>query len=375
MKVANHSSHPELLQSHFSTRKPDLSRRRFLLLAGVGLLAGCSPFSQSPPLPTATPRPRLQRITAENASRLKQVHLLDLQASVHGLAWSPDGHLLAVAPSNQIDLWAVETMNHLLTLKGHTARINGLAWSPDNSLLASVSTDGTTHVWNTKQWQSTATLKHTAQGGSFESILSAAWSPDGHQLITGNADGTLELWEVKTSKNLGKWHGLKEETPLSGSYPFGVWGVAWSPDGQRIASNRYDKYTFVWAAHTGKLVKTLIPSDQPNGAAYSPDGKLLAITNDGGTVQLWSPTGKNMQVLSGHPEAGWAYPIVWSPDGNLLATTRESGLLQLWEVKTGKELAALQDHTGAAWTATWSPDGKQLATGGDDTSVHLWAVL
>ncbi len=168
MKVANHSSHPELLQSHFSTRKPDLSRRRFLLLAGVGLLAGCSPFSQSPPLPTATPRPRLQRITAENASRLKQVHLLDLQASVHGLAWSPDGHLLAVAPSNQIDLWAVETMNHLLTLKGHAARINGLAWSPDNSLLASVSTDGTTQVWNTKQWQSTATLKHTAQGGSVE---------------------------------------------------------------------------------------------------------------------------------------------------------------------------------------------------------------
>lgn len=100
------------------------------------MLAGCQTAQPSPPVPTATPRPALQRITLENASRIQQVSKLDLsRGSVRGVAWSPDSRLLAVAPYNQVQVWEIATMKRLTTLQGHQYAINGLAWSPDGRLL------------------------------------------------------------------------------------------------------------------------------------------------------------------------------------------------------------------------------------------------
>jgi len=114
----------------------------------VALLAGCQTAQPSPPVPAATPRLALQRITLENASRMRQVHELNLsQGAVRGVAWSPDSRLLAVAPYNQVQVWEIATMKRLSTLQGHLSQINGMAWSPDGRLLASASDDETLRLW------------------------------------------------------------------------------------------------------------------------------------------------------------------------------------------------------------------------------------
>ncbi len=353
-----------------SLQRAGLSRRQFLWLTGVTLLAGCQTAQPSPPVPTATPRPALQRITLENASKIRQVSKLDLsQGAVRGVAWSPDSRLLAMAPYNQVQVWEIATMQRLTTLQGHQYQINGMAWSPDGRLLASVSDDGTLRLWDPTIWKSHAVL----QGHAADVVLSEAWSPDSRRLVAGNQDGTVQMWDAHTLQSLGRW--ARPSIVEAVGSRLAVWGVAWSPDRQRIASNRYDVHVFLWDAQTGRLVTTLIPSAQPNGVAWSPAGQVLATTNDEGTVQLWDKANTNYRVLQGHPDAGWAYPVMWSPDGKLLAATRQSGLVQVWDSETSKELAALQGHTEAVWSAAWSPDGLLMASGSDDETVRLWGVV
>ena len=203
-------------------------------------------------------------------------------------------------------------------------------------------------------------------------VISVAWLPDSRRLVAGNQDGTVQVWDAHTFQSLGLW--ARPSTVSAAGSRLAVWGVAWSPDGQCIASNRYDVHVFLWDARTGRLVGTLIPSAQPNGVAWSPAGQVLATTSDDGTVQLWDKANTNYRVLQGHPDAGWAYPVMWSPDGNLLAAARQGGLVQVWDSKTSKELAALQGHTEAVWSAAWSPDGLLIASGSDDQTVRMWGV-
>lgn len=373
MKQDVSSQMPQLLST--------LSRRHMLLLAGTVILAACQPdttaSSSPPPTPTSNTLPALKQITKENASHLKQVALLDGdQNGIRGVCWSPDGKLLAFAPANKIIIWQSSSAKQIATLQGHTGSINGLGWSPDGKLLASVSDDGTARLWQTADWKPAATLS-IQRADDFDSkvALSLAWSPDSQQLVAGKADGSLQRWNVTTGKSLGLWRQPTPANGFGGRYPFGVWGIAWSPDGKHVVSNRYDKHTFVWDTSNGKMVRELPPQDQPNGVAYTRDGQFVATSNDVGTIQLWDTSGKNIKTLRSPDGAGWAYPVMWSPDGTLLATACAHGLVEIWDTQTGQRLAAIQGHNAGVYTGGWSVTGTLIATGSDDGTVRLWGVI
>jgi len=83
------------------------------------------------------------------------VSLTNDHTGITSLAWSPDGSLLAIGYSEDIelnggyiDIIDPRTGNVLMTFQGHLGDVEGLAFSPDNSLLASASTDGSIVIWN-----------------------------------------------------------------------------------------------------------------------------------------------------------------------------------------------------------------------------------
>jgi hypothetical protein len=106
------------------------------------------------------------------------------------------------------------------------------------------------------------------------------------------------------------------------------------------------------------------------GAAFSPDGKLLATGGQYGAVRLWDlASGKQVRVFNGH--AGWVQGLTFSADGRTLAAGNWRNV-KLWEVGTGQLRRQLNGHEGDVTALAFSPDGRSLATGSSDTTGLVW---
>ena len=106
------------------------------------------------------------------------------------------------------------------------------------------------------------------------------------------------------------------------------------------------------------------------GVAWSPDGTRLATGSDDWTVRIWNPTtGQTTPTLTGHTNRVTA--VAWSPDGTHLATTSRDETVRIWNSATGQTTHTLTGHTGVVTGVAWSPDGTHLATTNPSGTVAL----
>ncbi|MFN7384702.1 MAG: protein kinase domain-containing protein [Dolichospermum sp.] len=363
---------------------------------------------------------------------------------VRPVAYSPDGQTLASGSQDDtIKLWNVKTGNLLQTLPSHSYEVNSVAYSPDGQTLASGNFDNTIKIWQlvasiskapVQQPQSqvsqpvistppsqpvtipapqtTIPVKNTklrklliaailgligtqiygyalysvfpinpisiianlfsgislekTLKGHFNWVRSVAYSPDGQTLASGSDDNTIKLWNVNTGNLLQTFTGHSDL----------VWSVAYSPDGQTLASGSWDKTIKLWDVKTGNLLQTLKGhSDFVISVAYSPDGQTLASGSSDGTIKLWNiKTGKLLQTLKGHYVS--VISVAYSPNGQTLASGSwdNDKTIKLWNVKTGKLLQTLEGHSDSVYSVAYSPDGKTLASGSCDKTIKLWNV-
>jgi hypothetical protein len=125
---------------------------------------------------------------------------------------------------------------------------------------------------------------------------------------------------------------------------------------------------------SGKLLQTLKGHTYDvNHVAFSPDGQTLATASDDETARLWQvSSGKLLQTLEGH--TSWVNHAAFSPNGQALATASDDQTARLWQVSSGKLLQTL-GHTGDVNHAVFSPDGQMLATASNDSTARLWPVF
>ena len=110
------------------------------------------------------------------------------------------------------------------------------------------------------------------------------------------------------------------------------------------------------------------------GMAISPDGNKLATGRNDGSVVLWDlTTGQQIKLFKGHTEG--AFYMAFSPDGTKLLTGSYDRTAKVWEVATGRELATLKGHTDNIFSVAYSPDGRRISTGGSDRAVRLWDAV
>jgi WD40 repeat protein len=202
-------------------------------------------------------------------------------------------------------------------------------------------------------------------------VTGVAFSADGQRLASGSSDQTVKLWDVPTG----------QETSTVASKIKEVQTLAFSRDGHWLAAENSNNTVTLWDATTGREVRTFssnkplapLGSSWVYSIAFSPDARWLASGLDDKTIRLWDvETGRPVRDLAAGRRS--VVYIAFSPDGRYVASGDDDKTIKIWEAATGKETQTLRGHKKNIYAVAFSPNGRYLASASADKSVKLWDV-
>lgn len=206
-------------------------------------------------------------------------------------------------------------------------------------------------------------------------VTDIAFSPDGQTLASASQDHSIILWDVATRRPKGpRLHG----------HTNWVQSVSFSPDGAVLASASDDHHIRLWNTQTGEPIGEPLTGHEGSvlWVTFSPNGRILASAGQDGTVRLWNAeTG----VPLGQPLAkrtGWVTGLAFHPQIPLLAATGVDDTVSVFDMTTGQSAFDFKlGPEASGWAIAFSPDGKILAAtsrtptqNSRGSSVWLWDV-
>jgi WD40 repeat protein/serine/threonine protein kinase len=271
------------------------------------------------------------------------------------IAFNPDGtHLATAGYDGWVKVWDISTEQAAVQpqlLINHELPARSLAFNPDGTRLAVASQDGTARIWDAVSGRTLLVL--VGHAGLIDDLV---FSPDGERLITSSEDQTVKVWDLTTSR---EWFTANGDLPN------------FSPDGQHLAIAADG--ILILDSISGNELSTLPIYHAPFifHLAYSPDGDRIATASWDGTAKVWDAiNGQELLTLVGHTNR--IYEVNFSPDGTQLLTASEDQTAKVWDATSGLEIFTLSDHTGTIQGIAYSPDGKFIATGSWDHSAKVW---
>lgn len=295
------------------------------------------------------------RIRALNEERATPVYRQD---GALGLAWSPEGSVLAMAGGDGYVRLANASGNEAGSLFLGTG-LTGVVWL-DGNTLATGSEDGRIHTWQTGSRQATPVSEHHA------SVQQLLWLPNHEQLLSvGGRDQTMRLWD----------HAQNEAITVSFdfvSYDLAT-VVAWSPDSSRLAVGTDNGTVQVWSPLTGQIIAVIGGHEETvTSLAWSPDGQWLATSGlPDHTVRVWSATtGEARAELNGHTDQVTA--VSWSQDSAELVSCGFDSQLRIWNAAAAEQVRSFQVNAlGQALAVAWAPDNSKIVVAGQTGWVQI----
>lgn len=236
-------------------------------------------------------------------------------------------------------------------LSGHTDAAYGLAYSPDGELLASGSYDNSLTLWRVDDGSKTGSLS-----GHRDQVFRIAFSPDGERIASASGDGSVMIWDVASRQRLATMTGHGDP----------IIDVQFSSDGKRLVS--VGSHVQMWC--DGEQVWSTPHSELYFSVAWSPDQKVIACGTRNQIHLLDSGNGERLATLD--QDAGVVYQMAYSRDGAVLATASSDGALSLWETASRRQLRSVSGDQFSLFAVQFSADGRTLVTGGRERVIRLW---
>jgi WD40 repeat protein len=232
---------------------------------------------------------------------------------IESLCLSEDGAWLA-AGTSEGTVWLASTASGQGRVLGrHAGKVRALAFSPDGRQLLSGSRDGEVRLWDVARGVGRSVHRHQAEA------CVVTFSPDSQLLASGSEDQTVWLQRLDSDQG-------QSLAPQG----LGVMALRFSPDGQQLfLTELADPTVQRWDVQAGRFLPPLLGhSDFVLDLAFSPEGQRLATASTDGTVRLWDLRSGESRSLRGHE--GAAVRVSFSQDGRQVLSTGQDGTVRLW---------------------------------------------
>jgi WD40 domain-containing protein len=203
--------------------------------------------------------------------------------------------------------------------------------------------------------------------GEASGFNDVAFAPDGKHLFTRSVDSMIRIWDLD----------LRTQDDAAAFQVDPGLGSAFNAAGTQVAitaATTNNRKISIWDLQSKTSVKTLTGHTHVvECVAFSPEGQRLASGSFDATVRVWDLTTAGdplLHTLTGH--VGRVIAVAFNHAGTQIVSGGEDGTVRVWDAQTGASFAELSGHTAPVNCVAFSPNDTRVASGSDDKTIRLW---
>jgi WD40 repeat protein len=220
-------------------------------------------------------------------------------------------------------------------------------------------------------WETTSNMLVKSFKVSLDSVYGLSFSPEGDRVAVGCADKSVRVLAVKDGKELLKFDNHSDW----------VFGAAFTVNGKRLLSGSRDRAMKLIDASNGQFIDDINKLLEPVLCiSRHPKEDVVAYGGDMGTTRIYKIAENQGRTAANNDVnlvkeierlPGPVHAVSYSPDGNSLAVGGVNGELRLFNSKDGKRLATLKGHEASVFALAFHPKTNWLASGGFDGKIRI----